>query len=620
MPKKTHPPKPIVLNPEQQAVVQAGAGVWAVQAGPGSGKSASIVNRYCRLIRDGVSPSDILAVTFTNGAAKSMRERAEAAIDVQKMDDRTCGWMTFHGLALSFCTKERENFGFKLAEFPLATEPVARKFIGEAARKFEVDPKGLSTWISLQKRNRVSAKEALKIAEKEGKNEKQALAYKLYDSKLRDNFVLDFDSLILEMVELLIKNKEVRARHQYEWLMCDESQDCDEIQFLLLKLLSEQHGNLMCVGDAGQSVYSFRGASSHLFLSMAEMFPGTQVLYLAKNHRSSRRIVDVCKTLGPIEDLASRFYTDNEEGSEVKVVGFPSALDEATSVTVAAREIDKSESAAVLSRTNRYLRSIEDQFANSGVPYHYLGRSGFWSQGEIRSVLAYLGIVTSLSDGNVKIALNSPFWPTQYLKKKVISDEIKTKQRDDPNKPSAFKLLQEYRSSDPNQVKGVSSFVHFLFGLRRYQSELPQRALQSLLNDLRVKDLYEEESTADNNPLENLQELVKIAGRYSSIKEFLDYTRRASQASKSKRGLAVGTCHAAKGLEWDQVYLIGVNDGHLPHSKAESLGDERNILFVGISRAKTDLTISYAGMPSQFLQPFLAKPEDALDKIFQETA
>lgn len=620
MPKKMHPPKPIVLNPEQQAVVQAGAGVWAIQSGPGSGKSACLVHRYCRLVKEDVSPSDILAVTFTNGAAKSMRERAEAARDVQKMDDRTCGWMTFHGLALSFCTKERENFGFKLAEFPLATEPVARKFIGEAARKFEVDPKGLSTWISLQKRNRVSAKEALKIAEKEGKNEKQALAYKLYDGKLRDNSILDFDSLILEMVELLSKNEEVRDRWQYSWLMCDESQDCDEIQFQLLKLLSEKNGNLMCVGDAGQSIYAFRGASSRLFTGMGDIFPETKTLYLTKNHRSTKRVVDVCKTLGPIPDLAHRFYTDNEEGSEVRVIGYPSALDEAKALTIEAKQVDKSESCAILSRTNRYLRSVEDAFSAEGIKYKYLGRSGFWNQPEIRSILAYLGIVTSLSDGNVKIALNSPFWPSQYLKKKVISDEIKARQKDDPNKPSAFKLLQEYRSPDLSQVKGVSSFVHFLFGLRRYQSELPQRALQSLLNDLRVKDLYEEESTTDNNPLENLQELLKVAGRYSSIKDFLDYTRRASQASKSSKAISVGTAHAAKGLEWDQVYLIGVNEGHLPHSKAESLDDERNLLFVGVSRAAKDLTISYAGIPSQFLQPFLAKPEESLEKVFEEVS
>lgn len=620
MPKKMHPPKPIVLNPEQQAVVDCQLGPVCCLAGPGSGKTSTAVARIIKYLKDGGKPEDSLNLTFTSGAAKNMRERADALYPVEKTSSRTSGWMTFHSLALSFCTQERDNFSFKLAEFPLATEPVSRKFIGEAARKFEVDPRSLSSWVSLQKRNRVSAKEALKIAEKEGKNEKLALAYKLYQSKLVDNCVLDFDSLIVEMVELLTSNPEIHDRWSYKMCQVDEAQDCDELQWQLIRLLTSKYGNVMCSGDPGQNLYDFRGSSTHLFLTMGERFPDTRTLFLAKNHRSTQNVVSLCKQYGPVPELAERFYTDNELGSEVVVTGFPSSVDEANSVTETVRIMDKSESVCVISRTNRALRVVEDAFSAAGVKYHYLSRAGFWSQGEIRSVLAYLGIVTSLSDGNVKIALNSPFWPTQYLKKKVISDEIKAKQKDDPNKPSAFKLLQEYRSTDPNQIKGVSSFVHFLFGLRRYQNELPQRALQSLLNDLKAKDLYEDEDSADNSPLENLQELVKIAGRFNSIKEFLDYTRRATQASNSKRGCAIGTVHSVKGAEYDQVFFIGVNDGHLPHSKAESLDSERNVFFVGISRAKTDLTISYAGIPSQFLQPFLAKPEESLEKVFEEVS
>lgn len=618
MPKKMHPPKPIVLNPEQQAVVDAQVGPIRCLAGAGAGKTAVLIMRYLKMLENGADPTTLLNLTFTASSARSMRERAEALRPAEKTSDRTSGWMTFHSLALSFCTQERENFPFKLAEFPLAPEPTSRKFMGEAARKFEIDPRSLGPWISLQKRSRVTAKEAVKIAEKEGKNEKQALAYKLYQSKLLDNGVLDFDSLITEMVELMSSKKDVQDRWSYFSIQADESQDNDENQWMLLKLMSEKHGNLCAVGDPNQNLYNFRGSSGIMFMDMASRFPGTQTMYLSHNYRSTKSIVEICKQCAPIQELAEKFYTDNEQGSDVKIQGFASSVDEANAVTLDVRNMDRSETAAVITRTNRALRVQEDSFSSNSIKYYTLSKSGFWTQPEVRAVLAYLGIVTSLSDGNVKIALNSPFWPTQYLKKKVISDEIKAKQKDDPNKPSAFKLLQEYRSSDPNQVKGVSSFVHFLFGLRRYQSELPQRALQSLLNDLKVKDLYDDQESIDNSPLENLQELVKISGRFNSIKEFLDYTRRASAASKKTAGIALGTVHASKGLQFDRVYLTGVNDGHLPHAKAESLDDERNIFYVGMSRAAKDLTISYAGIPSQFLQPFLAKPEESLEKVFEE--
>ena len=332
--------KPVVLNAEQQAAVDAGAGVWCVMAGPGAGKSACLVARYARLIHDGVSPNDILNLTFTNSAAKTMRDRAEAAAGVQIMD-RIAGFSTFHSLALRFCEQERLNFPFELAEDFLCLEPQANKIAWEAGKRFEVDARALRSYISLCKRQRVSAKEAVKNAERDGKNEKLALAYKQYDRVLREKGLLDFDSCIVEMVDRLEKDHGTWERWQYMWVMCDEGQDCDDIQFELVRLLSKEHKNVMFLGDAGQSLYQFRGSSTERFLNLSTIFGEVKTLYLGQNYRSSPEIVSLCKKFGPVPALSEHFRTDNKPGPVPDVVGYPSSADEAQAILKAIQKMEK---------------------------------------------------------------------------------------------------------------------------------------------------------------------------------------------------------------------------------------------------------------------------------------
>src|SRR5882757_2903981 len=239
--KKVAPSQPAIPNPEQETVIKADTGFFKVLAGPGSGKSFCLVNRYVRLVQSGVSPQDLLSLTFTNSAAKQMRDRAEAIIPVQKTD-RVSGWMTFHSLALQFCTLERDHFPFKLAESVLALEPVAAKIASDIARKYEMDYRNLRPYISLQKRNRVRPKDALALAEKSGTGEKQALAYKMYQSRLLEAGILDFDSLILEMSSLLETNLEVRKRWSYRFIQSDESQDNSPLEWNILRSISATNG------------------------------------------------------------------------------------------------------------------------------------------------------------------------------------------------------------------------------------------------------------------------------------------------------------------------------------------------------------------------------------------
>lgn len=328
MPPKKPTPKPISLNEEQQAVVDARGGRFQILAGPGAGKSACLVRRFVDLVLDGVGAENILSLSFTKTAAKNLRDRVEQQINPVSIN-RTAGSVTFHSLALSFSQEERSEFNFELAEFPLADEVVANRLAGEAARRLEVDPRKLREFASLCKRRRVRPEGAIKSAELSGKpvEIKLALAYKGYQKKLVENGVLDFGSCIMEMVEILDRKPAVRARWAYDYLQIDEAQDCAKIEWDLAKLISGK--SVLAVGDISQGLYSFRGGDSRLFAEMDQIFPGTKTLFLSCNYRSTPEIIDFIRPHSQSKDLAMKFHTPNSSGPVPRVVGFQSSVPEA---------------------------------------------------------------------------------------------------------------------------------------------------------------------------------------------------------------------------------------------------------------------------------------------------
>jgi DNA helicase-2/ATP-dependent DNA helicase PcrA len=331
VPRKKPEPKKIDLTAEQELVVAAKEGAYRVAASPGSGKSSVLVQRYIRLLQSGVSVDDILSLTFTSTAAKNLRDRVEERVGKLSINREVAGACTFHSLCLSLAVEERAEYPVELEEFPLATEPVAAKFSAIAASKYEVDARSLRSAISLYKRKKIRPAEAVRIAENNLKAAelKTALAYKMYDKSLRDTKVLDFDSLILEAVELLSKKKEVRNRWQYQFVQVDEAQDCCAIEWQLIQLLTEKHGNLVAVGDANQNLYTFRGSNASLFVDMEQMFPGTKKLFLGRNFRSTPEIVSFVKEIGTFRELCEHFTTENEHGPAPLIKGFATAADEA---------------------------------------------------------------------------------------------------------------------------------------------------------------------------------------------------------------------------------------------------------------------------------------------------
>jgi len=338
MPSKKPTPKPISLNEEQRAVVGARSGFFQVLAGPGAGKSACLVARFAALVEEGVSPDDILSLSFTKTAARNLRDRVEAQVGKLSINRTGAGAVTFHSLALSFAQEERNEFGFELAEFPLATEPAANKFAGDAARRHDLDYRTLRASVSLWKRRRISPRQAVRDAEHklDAKQLKLALAYQTYQKKLVENGVLDFDSLIYEMVEILDKRHEVRERWKRDWLQLDESQDMSKIEWDLARLVSGI--SVLAVGDVSQGIYGFRGSDPKLFASMSEIFPGTRTMYLATNYRSTPEIIDFIRPIAATKELALKFHTHNQSGPLPKIQGFLTPNDEAAWVVARIKE------------------------------------------------------------------------------------------------------------------------------------------------------------------------------------------------------------------------------------------------------------------------------------------
>jgi DNA helicase-2/ATP-dependent DNA helicase PcrA len=257
---------------------------------------------------------------------------------------------------------------------------------------------------------------------------------------------------------------------------------------------------------------------------------------------------------------------------------------------------------------------FEQALTEAQVKYHLVGRSGFWAQPEVKSVLAYLGCVLYPADWLVAGAIRSPFFPSQYLPKTKLLATLKEFHAEQAESSSATSywmgLTQKPEAFvEAKNLGSLRDFTGFIHSLSRYRDLPAVDALRKVIEALKVIEFYHgEEASPDNDPLGNLSELLKLAGRRGSVKDFLDYCRRASAASKSKKGVALATCHAAKGMEFSTVYLVTCQDGMMPHAKATDLEEERNIYFVACSRAERELHITYSGTPSPFLANQFSKP------------
>ena len=573
-----------MLDPDQQYIANLTKGNYAVYAGPGSGKSRCALHRAANLVKLGST----VCLTFTSEAAKTLRTRAGK--EFPQIDPST--FSTLHALALKFAHDYADAFPFQLSDNPLAGEGVAAKAVFEATRN-KINYQAFTSWISLQKRSRIDPVQALKIAENTGKNLDMAIGYRLYDKALRKLGVLDFDDLLVYYVNVLETRPDIRSKQQYDFVIQDESQDSSEIEWSLLRLLTEKNKSLMAFGDVGQNLYTFRGASSEHFLNMEEYFPGTKKLYLGMNYRSTKSIVDFVKKSSSYPEIASHYMSfTQEEGVLPSIRGYSADFLEAEDVIKRVIEYGP-DNCAILARTNLMLRACEEEAIAKSVKYHLLGSSGFWSQPEVQNLLYWIRVATTPTDNAVIGALRTPFWPTKYIKRKIISEEIK----EETNKTgeNAWDVVKRHSKT--------GDFVSTARGMFGYKNLPTSEAISKIIKDLKAAEYYRDEEgiTPDRDPLSSLKELTRIAGKHNTLQDFLGFVRRVQGAERSRKGVKLSTIHSAKGSEAENVFLVSCNRDILPHVKSDDLQGEKNCYYTAVSRAQKTLHISWWGNPSIYL-------------------
>lgn len=520
----------IQLNEDQKKVVEAIDGTWVVVAGPGSGKTATLIERYLNMIVRGIPQKDILNLTFTNAAATEMVKRV-GLLNAEQV------FRTFHSYALELLKNERRYVPFQMTDTIIPVRGEDYQLLFDLTKTYTSIPsfRVLQGKISEWKRGNVSPEEA--INESVGPEYHLARAYQDYERICREQGWLDFDSLMREAVALLENNEDVRKRNQRKYISVDEAQDTDIVQFRLLQLLFG--GNILAVGDENQLIYEWRSAQPGNLTNFNRAFPGAKTLYLGQNYRSTGKLVEFFKDILPVDNgIASYMMTTNPEGIAPVFKKYFDTDREIRDVLNQASQ--DPENSAILARTNRQLFDVQRIATDKKIKYRNLGKKDFWDQNEVKALL------TLAKDIN-------PFISAADGLRDVIRNH---------------NLYNRYRNSG------------------------------DLLN---------------SDPIENLNNVVKLAAnkKHPSTKlpmqvhEFLDYIRKLTYGRKSRKekDLTLATVHQAKGREWKNVYIIGAEQGKMPHDNGE-LDEEKRIFFVACSRAAENLQISFSGPRSMFIQEY----------------
>jgi DNA helicase-2/ATP-dependent DNA helicase PcrA len=608
--------KPISFNTYQQKVVAFRNGYAVVMAAPGSGKTAVITARIKALLSEGVAPEQILSLTFTKEGAKEMTERAKLKIEHKLFS-------TFHSWALAFIKKEAFSLPFKVrADFhgvpnPLLLPQEASFELVKIARGLHgVQWKDLASYVSLNKRRGLTPDMAADYCQDE-KEELCNAGYRKYEQMLLQKGVLDFDSVMIETAKLLEREENIRARWQYRYVQVDEAQDTDSVQWRIVKQITRHAGNALAVGDENQGMYSWRGSESNLTEYFRSVFPGAVVFPLAINYRSTGSIVDYCKEIAPIQnETVTKLESVKEKGTVPVFRLFNMEKEEATYVINSANNFSGT---AILARTNAQLAAFEKECVERGLRYKLLGKSGYWTQHEVKDAVACVGSVIMPSDANVLRMLSARCDATKFLRKSDTHDTpstitmLKRHQERLPfvngKPPLLHRLLDNFDTGNQAQNEALRSISSLLHMLRRETGTLTggaamQRIIDrfGLLSAYDVQDEEVDKKNFDNDPQANILKLKDYAALKGTLANFWDFIQRLQRARHVRTDcITLSTIHQSKGKEWDTVFVVGVNNEILPHIKGDP-EEEKRIYFVACSRAALRLTVTASGVPSGFIK------------------
>lgn len=605
------------LNPKQKEAVLHTDGPLLILAGAGSGKTRVLTHRIAYLIDEcGVNPWNIMAITFTNKAAGEMRERVDNLVG---FGAESIWVSTFHSSCVRILRRHIENLGYTTS-FSIYDSDDQKTLMRQVFKTLDIDTKqfkerSVLSAISSAKDKLITPEEFLLNAGGDFREKKTGEIYKEYQKQLKKNNALDFDDLIVKTVELFQNNPQILDYYQerFRYIMVDEYQDTNMAQFKLVSLLASKYRNLCVVGDDDQSIYRFRGADIQNILSFENTFPGTMVIKLEQNYRSTQNILDAANEV--IRHNFGRkdktLWTANGEGDKILFKQFDTAKDEADFVVRQIRDSGYSyQDQAVLYRTNAQSRLLEERCIFYNVPYRLVGGVNFYQRKEIKDILAYLKtIANGVDDLSVIRIINVPkrgIGATTIGRVTAFASE---------HNMSFYDTLKEAKQI-PGIGKAAEKISRFIaqmevFRAMAYSEEYSMKDLiDHILEDTGYgEELQEEGEIEAQTRLENIEELINKAAAYEedsehpTLDEFLEQVALVADIDNvddTEDRVTLMTLHSAKGLEFPKVYLVGMEDGLFPgmmsimsDDKTE-MEEERRLCYVGITRAKKELVLTAA--------------------------
>lgn len=605
------------LNPEQQRAVKTTEGPLLIQAGAGSGKTKTLTHRIAFLIASGkATPFNILAVTFTNKAAREMRERVAVLLGEDAANRSFMPYMgTFHGICVRLLRQDGEAIGIPRS-FVIFDEADRQAAIKQVSKQLMIDEKAfpartLSSLVSSAKNEMVTPEEYAGTASSPAQ-QTAAKVFPLYEKALKEASSLDFDDLISRTVQLLENNPEIRKKwqQQFKYVMIDEYQDTNAAQYALVNMLTNKSRNIAVVGDDWQSIYSWRGADFRNILKFEKDFKDCTIIKLEQNYRSTKPILDAAHAV--IAKNAQRsdkqLWTAAEGGLPVQMVQVGNERAEGEAIIRRIREgVDsgrrKLHDYAVLYRTNAQSRSVEEAFVHYGVPYRVVGGVRFYDRKEIKDLLAYLRLIFQPEDRvSFERIVNVP---ARGVGAKSVQTFFAWQQAKGLTLEQALSDVSECSDLTPRAHNSLNELGDMLASLRTVSQDAAVTGLiDSLLRRIDYLHYLDDGTPQGEARQENVRELLSVAQEYqdAGLDGFLEEVALVSDldgADFSGDAVTLMTLHAAKGLEFPVVFMTGMEESIFPHSRAlydqSEMEEERRLCYVGMTRAKEELYMMYAG-------------------------
>ena len=614
------------MNEMQKKAILHTDGPLLILAGAGSGKTRVLTHRTAYFIENGVSPYQILAITFTNKAAGEMRERIDSLVG---LGSESIWVSTFHSTCVRILRRYIDRLGYA-NNFTIYDADDQKTLMKDICKRLEIDTKIYKEKmflgaISSAKDELIDPIEFETRAAGDYNKRRQAEVYKEYQRELRKNNALDFDDLIFKTVELFRMDKEVLMSYQerFRYIMVDEYQDTNTAQFELIRLLAMKYKNLCVVGDDDQSIYKFRGANIYNILNFEKYFPEAEVIKLEQNYRSTQTILDAANAViaNNVGRKDKALWTDNGEGEKITFEQLDNGYEEADYVSRdIAGKVRRGEysykDCAILYRTNAQSRLFEERFLMSNIPYKIVGGVNFYSRKEVKDILSYLKTIDNgLDDLAVRRIINIP-------KRGIGAASIAKVQAFALNNDLDFYTALEHSEMVPGIGKAYAKIHPFVDFIERMKEKAKELTVEELIEEIIEETGYVRELQAENDEeaearIQNIDELISKAAAYTqsaetpSLNGFLEEVALVADIDSLDNDtdyVVLMTLHSAKGLEYPNVYLVGMEDGLFPSYMSitsdeinangvnSEIEEERRLAYVGITRAKEHLTITSARM------------------------